>query len=253
MYGYIYLTINKVNHKTYVGQKKLITKTWDKDNYLGSGKHLKCAIKKYGRENFEKFLIQFCSTKEELDKQEIFWIAEYRKRGLAQYNIADGGQGGNLTHSWNKGKTLSDEHKAKLSVAHKGQVAWNKGKMMSEETKKKISESHKGKTGPNKGKHLSDETKRKISESKKMMSEETKKKISESLKGQVAWNKGKHFSDETKKKMSEANKGKHFSDETKKKMSEANKGKHWYNNGKVNKFTYECPPGFVSGRIYFRK
>ena len=30
MYGYIYLTINKINHKTYVGQKKLETKAWNK-------------------------------------------------------------------------------------------------------------------------------------------------------------------------------------------------------------------------------
>lgn len=30
--------------------------------------------------------------------------------------------------SWNKGIKLSDEHRAKLSAAHKGKVAWNKGK-----------------------------------------------------------------------------------------------------------------------------
>lgn len=39
---------------------------------MGSGKHLKFAINKYGIENFEKFLVQYCNSKEELDKQEIF-------------------------------------------------------------------------------------------------------------------------------------------------------------------------------------
>ena len=177
MYGYIYLTINKINHKTYVGQKKLKNKNWDKDNYLGSGKLIKCAIKKYGKKNFEKFLIQFCYSKEELDKQEIFWIAEYRKRGLAQYNIANGGEG-------NAGYKHSEEAKKKISEAMKV-YTYNKGRHLSEETKKKMSESHKG----------------------KHYSEETKRKMSESQKGKNIWMKGRHFSEETKKKMSEARKG----------------------------------------------
>lgn len=65
---------------------------------------------------------------------------------------------------------------------------------------------------------------------------------------------------EAKKKMSKVRKGKylgennsfygkHHSEESKKKMSEANKGKHWFNNGKENKFCFECPDGFVPGRL----
>ena len=71
-------------------------------------------------------------------------------------------------------------------------------------------------------------------------------------------------SEETKKKMSKAKKGKYLgennsfygkrhSEESKKKMSEANSGKHWFNNGKVNKFCYECPPGFVPGLLLINK
>ena len=70
-------------------------------------------------------------------------------------------------------------------------------------------------------------------------------------------------SEETKKKMSEAKKGKHIgrdnsfygkhhSEDTKKKMSEAQKGKHWYNNGKENRFCFECPDGFVTGRLLIK-
>ena len=237
MYGYIYLTINKVNHKTYVGQKTLKNKTWDKDNYLGSGKILKCAIKKYGRENFEKFLIQFCYSKEELNKQEIFWIAEYRKRGLAQYNIANGGEGGVFKGRppWNKGKTgvYSDEVLKRLSEACKGRKC-------SEETKRKMSESHKGNQN-HKGKYHSEETKRRISKAKKgvklpPLSEEAKRKMSESKKG----DKNPMY-------------GKHLSDEEKKKLSQSSKGRHFYNNGKVNVFVKECPPGFVPGILYHNK
>ena len=80
---YIYLIVNKINGNTYVGQHK--SSNWQ-DKYMGSGKLLKRAKKKYGIENFEKFLIQYCNSKEEADKAEIFWVAEYRKRGKAEYN-----------------------------------------------------------------------------------------------------------------------------------------------------------------------
>lgn len=152
MYGYIYLTINKINRKTYVGQKSFKgKKAWDKDGYLGSGLLIVKAIKKYGKENFEKFLIQFCNTKEELDKQETFWIAEYRKRNMTQYNIACGGHGSN---------------------GNKGKIPWNKGKHHSIESCLKMSESHKGKT-------FSKEHKEKISKSMKkaLNSPEVKEKL----------------------------------------------------------------------------
>lgn len=49
MYGYIYLIINKVNGKTYIGQHKS-NKYWYEDRYMGSGKNLFCAYNKYGKE-----------------------------------------------------------------------------------------------------------------------------------------------------------------------------------------------------------
>ena len=68
--------------------------------------------------------------------------------------------------------------------------------------------------------------------------------------------KGKLRSEESKKKMSEAQKGKkgkHHTEETKNKIAEAARvnsmGRHWYNNGKENKFCYECPDGFVPGML----
>ena len=74
--------------------------------------------------------------------------------------------------------------------------------------------------------------------------------------GKQGINKGKKLSEETRRKMSEAhksktgpNKGKHFSEETKKKISLQRTGRHWYNDGKVNKFCYECPDGFTTGRL----
>ena len=48
-YGFIYITTNMVNGKRYIGQKKFCD-GWK--TYLGSGKLLKKAIKKYCKENF---------------------------------------------------------------------------------------------------------------------------------------------------------------------------------------------------------
>ena len=85
------------------------------------------------------------------------------------------------------------------------------------------------------------------------VSEETRKKISEGNKGKQAGEKnpmyGKHPTDETRRKMHEAQKGKPKSEETKKKMREAKKGTRWYNNGKINIMSKECPDGFVPGRL----
>ena len=184
---YIYLIVNKVNGKTYVGQRKS-SKEWYADSYMGSGKHLKAAQNKYGIENFEKFLIQYCYSKEETNKAEKFWIAEYRRRGKAEYNIADGGTGGNL----------GEEVARLISEANRGNQN-HKGKHHSEESRKKMSEAHKGRPSYWRGKHLTEEAKRKSSESHKgkHLTEEQKRKISESLKGKnkgrPSPRKGKHW------------------------------------------------------------
>ena len=122
---------------------------------------------------------------------------------------------------------------------------YRKGKKSSEETKQKMRAAKKGDKNPFYGKKHSDEAKKKIGEAKKgnkhalgcKRSEETKKKMSEAMKG------NKHAlgckrSEETKKKMSEKAKG-----------NTNVKGKHWFNNGKECKFCFECPEGFVPGRI----
>ena len=50
MYGYIYITTNKLDGRKYIGKKK--SEIFLGNKYLGSGVHLECAVKKYGKENF---------------------------------------------------------------------------------------------------------------------------------------------------------------------------------------------------------
>ena len=171
MYGYIYLIVNNVNGKTYVGKRMFRSKNqkWDTDNYMGSGHYLKRSQNKDGIENFEKFLIAYTYSEEDACEKEKLWIAEYRKRGKAEYNIADGGQGG-LIGTW------TEERRKKMSESKKG--SHYKGSPRSEEAKRNISEAHKGL-------HPSEETRKKMSEARKgiQFSEEHIKKLSEAKKG----------------------------------------------------------------------
>lgn len=135
-YGYIYKITNLLNGKIYIGQHK---KNCFDSSYLGSGYMLNKAIKKYGRESFECTFICFAQNKKELDKLEQFYIKKYNSTNLSVgYNIAEGGQGGDLGENIRKkistslkGRPKSADHKHKLSLA-------NKGKHLSEEVKEKI-------------------------------------------------------------------------------------------------------------------
>jgi len=114
-----------------------------------------------------------------------------------------------------KGKSLSDEHKNKLSESKKGEKNPNYGKTFSDITKQKMSESHKGEKNHTYGKSRSNETKQKIREKSigKIVSKETRQLMSDSQIGRVAWNKGLTkedtpslaYSDEHRKKISGEN------------------------------------------------
>ena len=116
MYGYIYFTENTINGRYYIGQHK--SEQFD-NKYKGSGKLLKQAINKYGWENFICQPIQWCETKEDLDKAEKYWVDKCKSPSL--YNITEGGYGGSYK-GINKGKKFSEEHKRKLSEARKKYV-----------------------------------------------------------------------------------------------------------------------------------
>ena len=65
----VYKTTNMVNGKIYVGKYE-----GDRESYLGSGYILKKAIKKYGKENFKREIIERCNSIKELIEKEKYWI-----------------------------------------------------------------------------------------------------------------------------------------------------------------------------------
>jgi group I intron endonuclease len=139
MYGFIYLTTNKVNGKKYIG----MCKNTHREKYIGSGKLLKQAIKKYGKENFDRIILQECETLAELSECEIYWINFYNAvEDSSFYNLTYGGFGGNsdyLKEYWSH--LNKEERKVCRNWSKKSMVGSNNpmyGKKHTEETKSLI-------------------------------------------------------------------------------------------------------------------
>lgn len=90
---HIYKIINKQNGRWYIGKHN-----GHDPNYMGSGKILKQALDKYGRDSFERVILEQVDSQERLDDRERYWIAETDAvNDPMSYNLADGGAGGDLS------------------------------------------------------------------------------------------------------------------------------------------------------------
>ena len=184
----IYKTTNLINGKFYVGKD-----VRNLNCYLGSGKLLKRAIKKYGKNNFVKEILEICNNLTDLEEREKFWIKELDSINNG-YNLTEGGTGGDtFTNNSNKEeirnklkkRIVSEEVKMirlnNLTPFQYGENHPNFGKKQSQETKEKrlISFQKKGFNSPMEGKNHTEETKQKIREKKigTIISEETKEKM----------------------------------------------------------------------------
>lgn len=87
---YIYEIKNLINHKTYVGQRKIPkNKTINNDNYMGSGVYLKSAKLKYGVENLKRFRkIYSCMRYRTTNPKYTEWYL-YGGRGISSEYYAD--------------------------------------------------------------------------------------------------------------------------------------------------------------------
>lgn len=133
----VYLIINKINGKQYVGQTThAVQKRWK----AHCGKNNKCtaigrAIQKYSKENFIVKTIYIANSMEELNKKEQEFIKEFNTLAPNGYNLTTGGMN----------YIASNETKRKLSERQKGKKNHLFGKRHTEATKLKISNSQIGK------------------------------------------------------------------------------------------------------------
>ena len=148
-YGEIYVVTNKVNGKQYVGQTTVgAVNRWynhKADAKSGRGRLIGRAIRKYGLENFTFDVVSTSDNQDDLNVQEVAWIAQCGSRVPNGYNLKEGGARGKQAPESiekirvaQKGKPRhTPESKAKIGDA-------NRGKILSEETKSKMGASKKG-------------------------------------------------------------------------------------------------------------
>lgn len=227
MYGYIYLTTNKINNKKYIGQHKA---TKFNPNYKGSGRWLRNAIHKYGKANFDTVLLEECADKLSLDSREKYYISLYNAVvDNNYYNIAVGGSGAQVLFQ-------TEETKRKISAA-------NKGKKRTEEMNTRMRSRVSGTKAMNNGVIY-----------KMVQPEEIEKYLLNGWKfGRLKIHYGRKESEETRQKKRETLSGRPHSAEWNAKMRKAKleQKRHWYTNGKDNLLISDgatVPNGYARGK-----
>jgi group I intron endonuclease len=150
---FVYIVINKVNDKKYIGQHSGadIQKYWRKHVYRALAsptnrvRAIYSAIRKYGAENFEIKPLVIVGTKEDLNFYEKSLIKVFGTKSPGGYNLTDGGDGV---------ANPSEESRRKMSESHLGKKQTEdtikkradkiKGLKRSEETKHKMSQAQIG-------------------------------------------------------------------------------------------------------------
>lgn len=168
MFYTIYKITNEIDGKIYIGKHQ--TKDLD-DGYMGSGKHLRRAIDKYGIENFDKEILHIFDNEDEMNTKEAELVTDEFVKEDTNYNLCPGGQGGwgyviknRLHNSFSKNKksheiamkrsmdtrkklqndeTWSKKKSSNMSIGMKKYFAAGnepsfKGKKHTEETKQKM-------------------------------------------------------------------------------------------------------------------
>lgn len=162
MYYIIYKTTNQINNKIYIGYHS--TNNLE-DGYMGSGKLLKEAIKKYGIENFNKEILYLFNNKEEALIMESKIVNSDFVKNKKTYNLKIGGEGGwdyindvlskkseyKRMKSLKMSKIITELYKngtlnqSGVNNGNYGKLAWNHGKKQSKqskETRDKISKNN---------------------------------------------------------------------------------------------------------------
>nr|DAL73242.1 MAG TPA: intron associated endonuclease [Caudoviricetes sp.] len=240
--GFIYLTTNKVNGKKYVGQHTLGSEYWD-NYYLGSGVLIIKAIAKYGRENFERRILRYCTTTHDLNMWEYVYIKLYKTQDHKfGYNIADGNV------------NSSDINPSKLPSSRLKNSTFHKNKRLTDETRRKISMAMKGRKRSKESIAKAIESKRKNGtlkhsiESRLRMSEAQRKRYIEHPEDKLILR--RKMSEEAKRRLSASIRGvkrKPLSEETKRKIGASNSNRVYITDGesiKRIKIGEEIPKGF---------
>jgi group I intron endonuclease len=220
----IYGLQNKTTGKWYVGQSINVHDRWNNYTRMEckTQRALYSALVKYGYENFDKIILEECDAIDWiLDYREMHWIKylDSRKNG---YNLTDGGCGSNLRgkkseeHQSKITKALTGKRrgafsktaKINMSICKLGENNFWYGKSLSKEHKEKLSKINSGRKLVLSSQELKNRSERarhmnrvkKLKKEKQVISGGTYEKISASTKIRTP------PSEEARRKMSEASK-----------------------------------------------
>lgn len=132
----VYMHINKINDKKYIGiTRQTPRKRWKNGYGYGVGCYFRNAIDKYGWDNFEHVILFKNLSEQQAKDKEIELIEKYntmnRNLGYNRTKGGDGCQGAILSdeakqkiREFNLGKHLSDDTKEKMSISRTGSKNW---------------------------------------------------------------------------------------------------------------------------------
>lgn len=146
MFPCIYLWVNLIDNKKYVGQAQNFYKRMYDYKVKRANKHLLNAIDKYGIDNFNIYVLEKIKDIKDLNEREQYWMDYYRcyeqDKGYNICRFASTTRGYHHTEETHK---LLSKIRKENPVSLKGENNPMYGKHHTEETKKKISDANKGK------------------------------------------------------------------------------------------------------------
>jgi len=233
----VYEVTNNVNGRTYVGSHA--TKN-PHDSYIGSGKLIYAAIRKYGKSSFTKKILAEFDTAEEMFAFENLIVNDEYVNDRNTYNLCIGGRGGlgpgRLGGAAFKHRVNTDEDFRKSVQLNSKKGGETFSKRLQEDAQFRESTITKLKDNFKKARAARTKKFNQTPETKESWSAKISKKLS-----------GRQLSTETKSRMKEAHRGKHD--------GENNNafGKILINNGRENKQldkNLTIPDGWVKGRLF---
>lgn len=164
----VYKVTNTVNGKIYIGKHQAKDLN---DGYMGSGKNVRRAIAKYGRENFIKEILFVFDNEDEMNAKEAELVTEDFCTRKDTYNLCPGGQGGfgYINSSGISINTFENKEIAKCAsdkANNTKRELWKNSPEWAEQYRQKLSTQAKKRVELNGGAFLgkthTDESKRKI-------------------------------------------------------------------------------------------